>query len=87
MVNLINHLISESLPKVDSEYLYSNSDPLTGQAAWFDLRVNITKLKPNEKREIYPSFELTEKPPGMGSPPKILRYGSIFRENRGRSAT
>ena len=84
---LINHLISESLPKVDSEYLYSNSDPLTGQAAWFDLRVNITKLKPNEKREIYPSFELTEKPPGMGSPPKILRYGSIFRENRGRSAT
>ena len=27
---------------------YSNSDPITGQAAWFDLRVRIRKAHPEE---------------------------------------
>ncbi|HJR73984.1 MAG TPA: molybdopterin oxidoreductase family protein [Luteimonas sp.] len=36
---LLNHLISDKLPKSD----YANADPVTGQAAWFDLRVSIRK--------------------------------------------
>jgi Fe-S-cluster-containing dehydrogenase component len=40
---LLNHLISELLPEGGGGYRYSNSDPITGQAAWFDLRVSIEK--------------------------------------------
>jgi anaerobic selenocysteine-containing dehydrogenase len=36
---LLNHLISDVTPKGD----YANADPVTGQAAWFDLRVAIRK--------------------------------------------
>lgn len=34
---LLNHLISDLTPRGD----YANADPVTGQAAWFDLRVAI----------------------------------------------
>ena len=37
---LLNHLISEELPGVAGQ-AYSNSDPITGQAAWYDVRVRI----------------------------------------------
>jgi anaerobic selenocysteine-containing dehydrogenase len=40
---LLNHLISELLPEREGGYRYSNSDPITGQAAWYDLRVRIEK--------------------------------------------
>ena len=40
---LLNHLISELLPEREGGYRYSNSDPVTGQAAWYDLRVRIEK--------------------------------------------
>ena len=36
---LLNHLIGELLPEREGGYRYSNSDPITGQAAWYDLRV------------------------------------------------
>lgn len=36
---LLNHLISDRTPRGD----YANADPVTGQAAWFDLRVTIRK--------------------------------------------
>jgi len=38
---LLNHLISELLPAADHAHRYANADPVTGQAAWFDLRVRI----------------------------------------------
>ena len=41
---LLNHLIADLLPAKDG-YRYSNSDPVTGQAAWFDLKVRIRKLE------------------------------------------
>ncbi|MCZ8088531.1 MAG: hypothetical protein O9247_00350, partial [Rhodobacteraceae bacterium] len=50
---LLNHLISEVLP---GEGRLSNSDPVTGQAAWFDLRVRIEKVGPRERAE--PMFEV-----------------------------
>jgi anaerobic selenocysteine-containing dehydrogenase len=40
---LLNHLISELLPEREGGYRYSNSDPVTGQAAWYDLRVRVER--------------------------------------------
>ncbi len=41
---LLNPLISDLLPQQQDGYRYSNSDPVTGQAAWYDLRVRIERL-------------------------------------------
>ena len=41
---LLNHLIDELLPDRGDGRRWSNSDPITGQAAWFDLRVRIEKV-------------------------------------------
>ena len=51
---LLNHLISELLPEKGDGLRYSNSDPVTGQAAWFDLRVRIENVGPKAQSE--PSF-------------------------------
>ena len=40
---LLNHLISELLPPRGDGMRWANSDPVTGQAAWFDLRVDINR--------------------------------------------
>ena len=48
---LLNHLISELLPEKGDGLRYSNSDPVTGQAAWFDLRVRIERVGPREHSE------------------------------------
>ena len=46
---LLNHLISEHLPqRGDNGRRITNSDPVTGQAAWFDVRVRLTKCGPGE---------------------------------------
>ncbi len=39
---LLNHVIGELLPEAQG-YTQANADPITGQAAWFDLRVRIAK--------------------------------------------
>ena len=41
---LLNSLISELLPPRGDGLRWSNSDPVTGQAAWFDLRVRIDRI-------------------------------------------
>ncbi len=38
---LLNHLINEQLASHGDDPAYANADPVTGQAAWFDLRVHI----------------------------------------------
>ena len=43
---LLNHLIHELLPPKGDGMRWSNSDPITGQAAWYDLRVRIEKAEP-----------------------------------------
>jgi len=53
---LLNHLIAEHLPTAPSGRRYSNSDPVTGQAAWFDLRVDVVKCAPGEEG-IWPLVE------------------------------
>ncbi|MFQ6546615.1 molybdopterin oxidoreductase family protein [Aestuariibius sp. 2305UL40-4] len=42
---LLNHLIHELLPPRGDGLRWSNSDPVTGQAAWFDLRVKMEKTR------------------------------------------
>ncbi len=49
---LLNHLIHELLPPKGDGLRWSNSDPVTGQAAWFDLRV--TSRKSPRARRIAP---------------------------------
>ena len=39
---LLNHVIDDLLPPRDG-YRYANADPVTGQAAWFDLRVRLSR--------------------------------------------
>jgi sulfite dehydrogenase (quinone) subunit SoeA len=45
---LLNHLISESIPSGENGRVLTNSDPITGQAAWYDLRVKIYKAAAGE---------------------------------------
>ncbi len=52
---LLNHLISELLPEREGGYRYSNSDPITGQAAWYDLRVRIERAA-DQSAESAPQF-------------------------------
>ena len=47
---LLNHLIDESVRRHDGSADYANADPVTGQAAWFDLRVRIER-DPEPKRD------------------------------------
>ena len=46
---LLNHLITDSLPGNTS-----NSDPVTGQAGWYDVRV---RIYPAEEAGVYPQFK------------------------------
>lgn len=51
---LLNHLIHELLPPQKDGMRWSNSDPITGQAAWFDLRVKIEKVgAPSEAKPVF----------------------------------
>ena len=68
---LLNHLISDKLPDGG----YANADPVTGQAAWFDLRVAIHRADPVE--ESHPQFAAL----GDSSDNAPLRYGADFRKS------
>ena len=70
---LLNHLISELLPPKGDGLRWANSDPITGQAAWYDLRVNIEKAETGlDVSE--PVFE-TQSRVGVGDNVDELRYG------------
>ncbi|MEP7327955.1 MAG: molybdopterin oxidoreductase family protein [Betaproteobacteria bacterium] len=61
---LLNHLIAEHLPgSTPSGRRLTNSDPITGQAAWFDLRVRITRCVDGEEG-IEPMFDTLASLPG-----------------------
>ncbi len=51
---LLNHLIHELLPERGDGHRWTNSDPITGQAAWFDLRVRVEKA--GARDEALPAF-------------------------------
>ena len=74
---LLNHLISEHLPRLTNGRRLSNSDPMTGQAAWFDLRVRIEKCEPGDETT-QPQFATLSLPPGLEPPPAVNRRGAVF---------
>lgn len=57
---LLNHLIHELLPPKGDGLRWANSDPITGQAAWFDLRVKLKKATP--PTESLPNWEPIKSP-------------------------
>ncbi len=71
---LLNHLISEELPGPRSGSTVSNSDPITGQAGWYDVRVRIYKAEPGEPEESWPRFETVPAAPGTGHTPERQSY-------------
>ena len=79
---LLNHLIGELLPVRDGGYRYLNSDPVTGQAAWYDLRVRIEKCDPGEPAETAPRFEPLGTMPCAPERPASMSFGAEFRGKR-----
>ena len=65
---MLNHLISELLPDQGDGRRRSNSDPVTGQAAWFDLRVRIERVGPRDHAE-----------PAFGPIPRVVPQGKERR--------
>ena len=51
---LLNHVISEYLPQEGADVRHSNSDPVTGQAAWFDVTVAIERCSAEVFAEVAP---------------------------------
>jgi anaerobic selenocysteine-containing dehydrogenase len=71
---LLNHLIGELLPVREGGYRYSNSDPVTGQAAWYDLRVRIEKAEDGGTLSL-PQSAPVAVPPGLPRRPAIVKGG------------
>ncbi len=78
---LLNHLIGEELPNQEKGMHLSNSDPITGQAAWFDVRVKIYKAAAGEPKETSPQFAPMPRYPGMNKAP---RKWLTFKAGEGR---
>jgi anaerobic selenocysteine-containing dehydrogenase len=78
---LLNHLIHELLPMKGDGLRWANSDPITGQAAWYDLKVNITKADATDHPVIDPDFPTLAAPPDMPDRPDILSYGDRIIAN------
>ncbi len=72
---LLNHLIDDRLPATDGAE-FANADPITGQAAWFDLLVRLEKA---EARGPSPDWAPLPAPPGAAPPPRVLRHGAPAR--------
>jgi anaerobic selenocysteine-containing dehydrogenase len=70
---LLNHLIREELPANADGSRYSNSDPITGQAAWYDVRVRIRPAAADEPKLSYPQFGAVPALPGTTPPPTRWR--------------
>jgi len=74
---LLNHIISEVLAPQKDGQQYSNSDPVTGQAAWFDLRVRLQKCTAEEFGFTEPMFELFADAPTSNQ--SVSRYGADLK--------
>ena len=75
---LLNHLIDDLLPAREGGYRFANADPVTGQAAWYDLRVKMTKVEAGAALS-EPQFEPLVPPDSVAKRPATQRYGGQFR--------
>jgi anaerobic selenocysteine-containing dehydrogenase len=74
---LLNHLINELLPPKGDGQRYANSDPITGQAAWYDLRVSIEKAEQPPARSL-PEFTAQKNP--VPAAPTNVEYGKEWQK-------
>jgi hypothetical protein len=66
-------VICEELPVRGSDARISNSDPVTGQAAWYDVRVRVLRDGSQQDDEhTAPRFEPLRLYPGMSQRPREL---------------
>jgi len=79
---LLNHLIPIHTGDGRADV---NADPVTGQAAWFDLKVRLEPCAPGEAGESAPQFPSL--PARRAPPPAVLRRGGALKgAATGRSA-
>jgi len=82
---ILNHVISEELPPHAAGEHISNSDPVTGQAGWYDVKVRVYKADDAEPKQSFPQFNPLKPLPGMES----LRgkwqgyFAGKFRKSKG----
>ena len=69
---LLNHAIADLLP-AKGGLRYANADPVTGQAAWYDLRVRLEKLGADDARAAARAFAALEN--GPTAPKGPLAHG------------
>ncbi|MDE2092688.1 MAG: molybdopterin oxidoreductase family protein [Burkholderiales bacterium] len=77
---LLNHLTSDELPAGHGRTTISNSDPITGQAGWYDVRVRVVRAAPDDAKLSHPQFEPMRRYPGMApAPGRLAAWGSALR--------
>ena len=52
--------MSDLVPEREGGYRFSNSDPVTGQAAWYDLKVRVERAA-DQSAESPPQFPVLKK--------------------------
>jgi anaerobic selenocysteine-containing dehydrogenase len=62
---LLNHLINDELEDPEEGGRISNSDPVTGQAGWYDVQVRIYPAEAQEEQASSPQFDTIERVPGQ----------------------
>jgi hypothetical protein len=81
---LLNHVISEELPAHEAGEHVSNSDPNTGQAGWYDVRVRIYPAGDDEDKVSYPQFDAMPALPGTSKTGKVLKFfAGMFNRKAG----
>ena len=75
---LLNHVISEELPPSEDGDHLSNSDPITGQAGWYDVHVRIYPAEPGEPKVTAPQFDPLHPVPGQAMEKKRGRWLTYF---------
>ncbi len=81
----LNHLISEELPPATDGTRLSNSDPVTGQAGWYDVRVRIYPAGADEPKQTWPQFPTMPALPGTSTIKRVwmaYKAGSARGESK-----
>ena len=79
---LLNHVISEELPADQQGEHFSNSDPVTGQAGWYDVHVRIYPANRDEPSITSPQFDTLQPLPGQSQEKKRGRWLTYFAGRR-----
>ncbi len=74
---LLNHLISRAAAGARDGYRYANADPVTGQAAWYDLRVRIEKAAGRRRRD-RARIRHARRAAALAERHRVLRYGAAL---------